>query len=139
MLVAKEELAIEVAQIDSVQVDDMYLTETCEDEVLEELATDASRSNHEHARLSHRQHVVWTLFAPGPYIFNGLVESAAEALPSKLVACHCDSGGCKEAKRRWVRRAILRHAGGSKFGARRSWVRGEGEAAVVRETSVLLE
>ena len=51
MLVAEQELAVEVAQVDGVQVHDMDLAEASEDQVLEELATDTASSYHQDARL----------------------------------------------------------------------------------------
>lgn len=51
MLVAEQELAVEVAQVDCVEVDDVDFTESSEDEVLEQLTANAASSYHEHARL----------------------------------------------------------------------------------------
>lgn len=51
MLVSEEELSVQVAEIDSVEVDDMNLAKATEKEVLKKLATNASSSNHEHLRL----------------------------------------------------------------------------------------
>lgn len=51
VLIAEEELAIEIAQVDRVEVDDVDVAEAREDEVLEELAADTARAHHEHSRL----------------------------------------------------------------------------------------
>lgn len=51
VFVAKQELAIEVAQVNGIQVDDMNLAKASENQVLEELATDAASSYHQDARL----------------------------------------------------------------------------------------
>lgn len=59
MLVSEEELSIQVAEIDSVEVNDMNLAKATENEVLKKLATNTSSSNHEHLRLSdHVSHVL---------------------------------------------------------------------------------
>jgi hypothetical protein len=42
MFVSKEELTVEVAEVDCVEVDDMYFAEACQGEVLEEFAADAA-------------------------------------------------------------------------------------------------
>lgn len=58
MLVSKEELSVQVAEIDSVEVDDVNLAKATEKEVLKKLTTNTSSSNHEHLRLSdHVSHV----------------------------------------------------------------------------------
>lgn len=49
MLLAEEELPVQVAQIDCVEVDEVDLSETRQDEVLEQLASDAAGADHEHA------------------------------------------------------------------------------------------
>jgi hypothetical protein len=54
VLVAEQELAIEVAQVDGVEVDDVDLAKAGEDKVLEELAADATSSHHQDARLHGR-------------------------------------------------------------------------------------
>lgn len=51
VLVAEEELAIEIAKINRVEVDNVDLAEAGEDEVLEKLATNAAGAHHQHARL----------------------------------------------------------------------------------------
>lgn len=49
MLIAEQELAVEVAQVDGVEVDDVDFTETSENEVLEQLTANTASSYHEHA------------------------------------------------------------------------------------------
>jgi hypothetical protein len=61
VLVAEEELAIEVAKINRVEVDDVDLAEAGQDEVFEQLAANAARAHHQHARLE-----------PGQYIARGM-------------------------------------------------------------------
>lgn len=51
MLVAKQELAIQVAEIDGVKVDDVDFAKAGENKVLEQFAADAASSYHENARL----------------------------------------------------------------------------------------
>lgn len=51
MLIAKEELAIEVAQVNGIEVDNVYVAKAGEDEVLEELAANTAGAHHEHSRL----------------------------------------------------------------------------------------
>jgi len=51
VLVAKEELAVEVAQVYGIEIDNVHLAEAGEDEVLEEFAADATSADHEHTRL----------------------------------------------------------------------------------------
>lgn len=52
MLHAEQELAVEIAQVDGVQVDDVDLAEAREDEVLEQFAADAASADHEDPCLS---------------------------------------------------------------------------------------
>ena len=49
MLIAEQELAVEVAKIDGIEIDDVYLAEAGEDEVLEEFAANAASSYHQDA------------------------------------------------------------------------------------------
>ena len=51
MLVAKQKLSVEVAEVDRVQVDDVDFAEAGQDEVLEQFASDAASAHHENARL----------------------------------------------------------------------------------------
>ena len=51
MLVAEEELAVKVAQIDGVEVNNVDLSEARKGKVLEELASDATGAYHQHTRL----------------------------------------------------------------------------------------
>ena len=54
MFETEEKLAIQIAQVDGIEIDDVNFAEAGEEEVLEEFATDAASSNQEHARLSAR-------------------------------------------------------------------------------------
>lgn len=47
VFLSEEKLAIEVGEIDGVEVDNMYFAKASEDEVFEEFATDASGANQE--------------------------------------------------------------------------------------------
>lgn len=51
MSVSKEELAIEIAQIDGVKVNNVDFTEAGEDEILQKLAADTASSDHKDSRL----------------------------------------------------------------------------------------
>jgi hypothetical protein len=51
VFMSEKELAVEVAQVDCVKVDDVNFTEACQDEVFEELAPNAAGANQQHARL----------------------------------------------------------------------------------------
>jgi len=53
MFVAEEELAIEVAKVYGVEIDNVYFAKAGEDEVLEEFAANASSADHKHTRLHH--------------------------------------------------------------------------------------
>jgi len=55
VLIAEQELAIEVAEVDCVQVYDVDLAEASENEVFEKLAADATSSDHQHSRLQWGQ------------------------------------------------------------------------------------
>ena len=52
VVLAEEELAVEVADVDGIQVDDLEVAEPAEDEVLEELAPDAPGPDDEDARVA---------------------------------------------------------------------------------------
>lgn len=47
----EKELSVEIREVDCIEVDDVNFAKPGEGEVLEELASDATSSNHEHARL----------------------------------------------------------------------------------------
>lgn len=49
VLIAEQELAVEVAEIDGVEIYNVYLAEAGEDEVLEEFAANAASSYHQDA------------------------------------------------------------------------------------------
>lgn len=51
MLITEQELAIKIAEVDGVKVDDVDFAEAGEDKVLEQLAANTAGSYHEHARL----------------------------------------------------------------------------------------
>lgn len=51
MLLTEEELAVEVGQVDSVQIHDMYFAKAAEDQVLEQFAADAAGADHEYSSL----------------------------------------------------------------------------------------
>ena len=51
MLIAEQELAVEVAEVDGVEVYNVNLAKAGENEVLEEFAADAASSNHQDASL----------------------------------------------------------------------------------------
>jgi hypothetical protein len=93
VLIAEQELAIEVAEIDGVEVYDVNLAEAGENEVLEEFAADAASSYHQDARLERISDCHMPCVRVYSYLFDALMEGATEALPSKLVACHCGIGG----------------------------------------------
>jgi hypothetical protein len=44
-------LSVEIRKVNRVEVDDVNFTETAENEVLEELASDAASANHQYPRL----------------------------------------------------------------------------------------
>jgi len=52
---AKEELAVEVTEVDCIEIDDVNLSEAGENEVFEQLASDAACSNEQDARLEERK------------------------------------------------------------------------------------
>lgn len=51
MLVSEEELPIEIAQVDGIEVNDVDFAEAGEDKVLEKFASDPSSTYHENASL----------------------------------------------------------------------------------------
>lgn len=51
VLGSEEELAIEIAEVNRVEVDNVDLTEAGQDEVFEQFAADTAGTNHEHTRL----------------------------------------------------------------------------------------
>lgn len=60
MLVSKEELSIEIAEINRIEVNNVDLPKAGEDEVLEQLASNASSANHQYASL-HYPLAVYTM------------------------------------------------------------------------------
>lgn len=51
MFMSEEKLAVEVGQIDRVEVDNVNLAKAVEHEVFQKLAADAASAHHEHPRL----------------------------------------------------------------------------------------
>ena len=51
MLLSKEKLPIEIAQIDSIEINDMNLTEAGEDKVLQDFTSDSTSADQEYTRL----------------------------------------------------------------------------------------
>lgn len=54
MLVSKQELPIQVAQVDRVEIDNVNFAEAGEEQVLEELTADPTCSDQQDARLSQK-------------------------------------------------------------------------------------
>lgn len=53
MLLTEEELTVEVAEVDSVQINNVDLTEASEDKILQKLAANSSGADHQNARLTN--------------------------------------------------------------------------------------
>ena len=51
VFLTKEELAIEIAQVDGVKIDYVYLTKACQDKVLEEFTANPAGTNEKDLRL----------------------------------------------------------------------------------------
>ena len=51
MFMAEEELSVEVAEIDRIEVYDVYFAKACEDKILEELTANATSADKEYAGL----------------------------------------------------------------------------------------
>lgn len=51
VFMSEKELAVKITQVDGVKVDNMDFAEACQDEVFEELASNAAGANQQHARL----------------------------------------------------------------------------------------
>lgn len=60
MFVAEEKLTVQIAQIDGIEVNDMYFSKAGQQKVFEQLAADTAGTNKKHTRLSwkrgRRQH-----------------------------------------------------------------------------------
>lgn len=54
VLMPEQKLAVEVGEVDGVEIDDVDVAKSGEDEVLEQLAANAACTNHEDARLRLR-------------------------------------------------------------------------------------
>lgn len=55
MFTTEKKLAIEVTEIDCIEIDDVNLAESREDEVFEKLTTDATSADEKNARLWRRE------------------------------------------------------------------------------------
>jgi hypothetical protein len=87
VLVAKQELPIEVAQINGVQIDNMDLAKAREHKILQQFASDTASAHHQHARL-YSLALSSQEYAPCSYLFDAAMQRA-EALGCERVACHC--------------------------------------------------
>lgn len=54
MFLTEKELAVEVAEVDRVKVDHMYLPKSSKNEVLEKFAPNAASTDQQHSRLLYR-------------------------------------------------------------------------------------
>lgn len=55
MLMTEEELAVEVAKVDGIEIDDMDFAEPGQDEVLEEFTTDSASAHQQDSRLEQEK------------------------------------------------------------------------------------
>jgi hypothetical protein len=105
MLVAEQELAIQITQINRVQVDNMYLAKTRQHQVFEQFAADAAGSNHKHARLQLSVSIlVCAALKVHGYLFDAGMQGAEAAL-GKGIANHCErvvKSGCEEGETCWT-------------------------------------
>ena len=62
MFLTEKELAIQVAHIDRVQINDVYLTEAGEHEVFQKFTSDSASANHQYPRL--RLELISSTFSP---------------------------------------------------------------------------
>ena len=94
VLMPEQKLAVEVGEVDGVEIDDVDVAESGEDEVLEQLAANAACTNHEDARLRLR---VSQVSGGGrgrrSHLFDVGMERGAERLLCELVASHCEEAG----------------------------------------------
>ncbi len=51
VLLTKEELTVEIAKVDGVQINDVDLAEASEDKIFQKLATNSSSAHHQNSRL----------------------------------------------------------------------------------------
>lgn len=58
VLGAKQELAVQVAEIDCIKVDDVNFAEAGERQILEKFTADAASSDHQHASLPQVSHAL---------------------------------------------------------------------------------
>ena len=86
VFVAEEELAVQIREVDRVEIHNVDLAEASEDEILEELAADAAGTDHEHARL-HLELVMDEDLNVEADLFNAR-KRRAERLPLKSFSTH---------------------------------------------------
>lgn len=100
---AEEKLSIEIAEVDSVEIDDVDFAKAGEDEVLEQFAADAASADEQDARLerqgkrsasrhSSQFHLCegFTSLAEGPYLLDAAGELDSERALNRT--CAHDSG-----------------------------------------------
>jgi PleD family two-component response regulator len=51
VFVTEKKLSVQVRKVDGIEVYNMYFAKACEDEVLEQLASNSASTNHEHTSL----------------------------------------------------------------------------------------
>lgn len=51
MFLPKKKLAVKIAEVDGIKVNDMYLSVACKDKVFEKFASDSSSSYHQYTSL----------------------------------------------------------------------------------------
>lgn len=51
MLAAEQKLAVEITQVNRIQIDDMNLAEARKHQIFKQFAADTARADHQHARL----------------------------------------------------------------------------------------
>lgn len=77
MFETKKELAIEIAEVDRVQIDNVDFTKAGQKEILQQLAADAPSPDEEHSRLSQKRPLAmrWNC-GMGWYLANATGEGA---------------------------------------------------------------
>lgn len=91
MLVTEEELAIEVAKVDGIEVDDVDLAKAGEDEILEKLAAYAASADHQDARLEKMWSVRESQRKPNVSHLLDFAVERAQALLCEAFAPHDES------------------------------------------------
>jgi hypothetical protein len=89
VLVSEQKLAVEVAQVDCVEVDNVDFAKARLHEVFEQLAADAASAHHQHARLSQVSTPLSSIYNSENYLLNARLQTAADALARMLVAPRC--------------------------------------------------